>query len=368
MEAKVLKFWGSETRKAVTLRLVGSNDRWPSRSGRIAHRSRAIAKNSENAELAAPGAVTRHPSQGACKIAVNRSIAFPVTERLAVLRNHSKDCCMLKFPTRLMAVVVIGVQGFAGAIAAGAAESAPTGVITSSSVYDQTNADGSVSKVIMMVIKRPDGSSVIKTEKLPTTVSRDAQGRLVTSFVVPNSKMAVVTPPIQAPSALRIEELIAQRGRPSSVAEGPRKAIYRWPDVEVTVVGGVVTEQRPRNLEVEQAVAERTQIAAERQRQLQAERERQQQQLQQQQASVAPSPTPTPAWNPNVYNPRAGTTKEERIAEVRLDIERCRRIQEIYFKEISKPFEARRYSPAQRDLATAQLARLEPELETLERP
>ena len=267
---------------------------------------------------------------------------------------------MLKTLFLTFAALTTLAPGVAGS---DASTSSPDGVVTSSSSYVQHNPDGSFTTMLMMVIKKPDGSSVIKTEPLPTTNTRNSQGQLVTSFVIPNAKMAVFNPsaPTSA-SAPRIDDLIAQRGRPLSVAEGPRKAIYRWSDLEVTVVAGVVTEWRARNLDLERN--------DEAQRAYRAEAERQRLILEQQARMNAIASAPSPAVNPssNEYPPRRGPSKEERIAEVRLEIEQCRRTIDLHFKELSTPFDARRVSPAMLELAEAQLARLEQELMDLQAP
>src|ERR1035437_6357258 len=142
---------------------------------------------------------------------------------------------MLKTCFLTLSALAACMSGFAAPSAQSSSAPVTAGIITSSSAYDQTNPDGSVTKMLMMVIKKPDGSSVIKTEALPTTITRDSQGRLVTSFTIPNEKMAVVDPLASAPTPSvpnKIDDLIAQRGPPLSVAKGARKAIYRWAELE----------------------------------------------------------------------------------------------------------------------------------------
>src|ERR1035437_99682 len=272
---------------------------------------------------------------------------------------------MLKTCFLALSALAACMSGFAAPSAQSSSAPVTAGIITSSSAYDQTNPDGSVTKMLMMVIKKPDGSSVIKTEALPTTITRDSQGRLVTSFTIPNEKMAVVDPLASAPTPSvpnKIDELIAQRGPPLSVAKGARKAIYRWADLEVTVVDGLVTQSRERNLDVERNdEAQRAYRAA-------AERQRLLQEQQARMSAMASTPSTAVSSNSSAYAPRAGPSKEERIAEVRLEIEECHRTIDLHFKEVSTPFNARRVSPAMLELAEAQLARLEQELIDLQAP
>lgn len=272
---------------------------------------------------------------------------------------------MFKKSFLTLAALAACISGFAAPTAKGSSGPEMAGVITSSNAYDQINPDGSVTKMLMMVIKRPDGSSVIKTEVLPTKTTRDSQGHLVTSFTIPNEKMAVVDPSASAPPpSVRnsIDDLIAQRGQPLSVAKGPRKAIYRWADLEVTVVDGVVTQSRERNLELERndeaMRADRAAVA--RQRSIEEQQARM--------SAFASAPSPVLSSNANAYVPRPGPTKEERIAEVRLEIEQCHRTIDLHFKELSTPFDARRVSPATLEMAEARLARLEQELIDLQAP
>ena len=164
----------------------------------------------------------------------------------------------------------------------------------------------------------------------------------------------------QVHEGMKLADLLAIRGRPLSIAEGPKKAIYRWADLEVTVVSGVVTQWRGRDLDRERTnEAERSRAAAERQRL-----------LEEQQPRPAPESPPaavtvTPA--PNGYIPRAWPSKEEHIAEIQLEVEQCRHTIDIYFKDISKPYSQRRISPAERDLAEARLVRLEQEIADLQK-
>lgn len=260
-----------------------------------------------------------------------------------------------------LVALVVFVPAIAGANPPNYHATDPVGVITSSNSYVQTNPDGSTTTMVMMVITKPDGSSVIKTEPLQTSGARNSQGQLSKNFVNANQKMVPVYPSTPAnTAALKIEDLIAQRGQPLSVAEGPKKAIYRWADLEVTVVAGVVTQSRARDIYAERAnEAERSRAAAERQRMLQEQQARS--------AAESPPPVATISPAPNGYIPRAWPSKDEHIAEIRIEMEQCHRTIDLYFKEISKPFSQRGVSPAQRDLAEAKLVRLEQELGDLQK-
>lgn len=142
----------------------------------------------------------------------------------------------------------------------------------------------------------------------------------------------------QVHSGMTLDEVLAVKGAPESKAAGPKKSIYRWSDLEVTIVNGQVAQWKRRDPATERANAEERKKKAE--------------------ALATPGPQ-TPKLSPE--------DKAQRLLNLREELEVWKTTRDTYFDDFSKPDNVRRIAASKRDLAEAKIARIEKEIDTLQR-